>query len=82
MSVSTKMVQNFWIMPNGQFQETVEQWIVIREGDKVEEKFVSRKPGRLFIEHPTKMSGIGVVTHTFPDGNTRRLVAIREALGG
>ena len=68
-------------MPNGQFQETVEQWLVIREGDTTEEKFVSRKPGRLFVEHPTKMSGLGVVIHKFPDGVTRRLVAVREAVG-
>jgi hypothetical protein len=82
MSVSTKLVQKFWLMPNGQFQESVEQWLMIKQGDTVQEKFVSRKPGRLFVEHPTKMSGLGVVEHVFPDGVRRRLVAVREAPGG
>lgn len=82
MRMWTVIERDYWIRPDGLYQE-IENHFLIQEkpdGTKVREHDKSFY-GRILAVDDTGMSGYGVVEHDFADGIKRRLVARSNRLG-
>lgn len=64
--------------PDGLYQEYTKHWVVVTNSStgKVDKHLDKTIIGRVYIEDNERNSSYGVVSFTFSDGVTRRLVAL------